>query len=189
MSLAELLRRFVRPLNELSIPYMTTGAVAAIIYGEPRLTLDIDLVLRLRPDDAERVARGFAHPELYVPPVEVIREEAGRSEHGHFNLLHHPSGLRADIYLAGRDPLDEWGLSHRRQEFVGGEPVHVAPAEYVIVRKLEYYREGGSDKHLTDIGAMLRIRADLVDQALLGRFIRERELAPEWGLVAPDSPP
>ena len=36
---------FINPLNHLDIRYVVTGAVAAIIYGEPRLTHDIDLVV------------------------------------------------------------------------------------------------------------------------------------------------
>ncbi len=183
MSLVDLFRRFAHPLNELAIPYMATGAVAAIVYGEPRLTLDLDLVLQMSSRDAPRFAAAFPTAEFYVPPIEVLQEEAGRPAHGHFNLLHLASGFRADIYLATNEPLDQWGLAHRRQETVGGEPVWIAPAEYVIVRKLEYYRQGGSTKHLTDIQAMLRIRPDLIDRSVLDAFIRERGLAPEWQKV------
>ena len=184
MSLVELFRRFAHPLNQLAIPYMATGAVAAIVYGEPRLTLDLDLVLTLTPGDAAGFAAAFPGEEFYVPPLEAILREAERPEHGHFNLLHHDSGLRADIYLASNDPLNTWGLAHRRQETVGGEPVWVAPAEYVIVRKLEYFRQGGSTKHLTDIRAMLRIRPDLVDLTTVARFVQERHLDPEWEMAS-----
>lgn len=184
MSLVELFRRFVRPLNDLDIPYMATGAVAAVIYGEPRLTLDVDLVLRLDPDLAGPLAEAFPPAEFYVPPVETIREEALRPAHGHFNLLHHATGLRADIYLAGDDMLDAWGLERRRAETVAREKVWIAPAEYVIVRKLEYFREGGSTKHLSDIGAILRIHPDLVDQRELASWIDRRGLRAEWDRVA-----
>lgn len=184
MSLVELFRRFTHPLNELAIPYMATGAVAAIVYGEPRLTLDLDLVLELAPGKAAGFAAAFPAEEFYVPPLETIQREAERPEHGHFNLLHHGSGLRADIYLASNDPLDTWGLAHRRQESMGGEPVWVAPAEYVIVRKLEYFRQGRSTKHVTDIRAMLRIRPDLVDLPTLADFVRRRRLEPEWEQVS-----
>jgi hypothetical protein len=185
MSLVELFRRFAQPLNQLAIPYMATGAIAAIVYGEPRLTLDLDLVLKLSADNAEQFAAAFPSTEFHVPPVEVLREEVARPEHGHFNLLHYGSGLRADIYLAADDPLDRWGLAHRRRETVGGEPVWVAPAEYVIIRKLEYYRRSGSTKHLEDIRAILRIRPDLVDLPILGDFLRERGLEPEWEKASP----
>ncbi|NOT08217.1 MAG: hypothetical protein HOP28_08425 [Gemmatimonadales bacterium] len=180
MSLAELFRRFARPLNQLDIPYMATGAVAAVVYGEPRLTLDVDLVVRISPAEAGRFADAFPAEEFYVPPIEAIEREASRPEHGHFNLLHLTSGLRGDIYLVGSDPLDAWGLKHRRREEVLGEPVWMAPAEYVIVRKLEYYKEGRSTKHLTDIRAMLRIRPDLIEMAVLEAFVAERGLGNEW---------
>jgi hypothetical protein len=184
MSLVELFRRFAHPLNQLAIPYMATGAVAAIVYGEPRLTLDLDLVLALRPEEAAGFAAAFPADEFYAPPLEVIQREAERSEHGHFNLLHLGSGLRADIYLASADPLDAWGLVHRREETIGGELVWVAPAEYVIIRKLEYFRQGGSTKHLSDIRAMLRVRPDLIDLSTLTDFVRQRRLDPEWKQVS-----
>jgi len=180
MSLVNLFRRFAGPLDQLQIPYMATGAVAAIVFGEPRLTLDLDLVLRLAGQDVPRFAGAFPPAEFYVPPIETLEAEVQRPRLGHFNLLHHESGLRADIYLAGNDPLDEWGLAHRRRETVAGEPVWIAPAEYVIVRKLEYYRDGGSEKHLTDIRAILRIRPDLVALELLEGFIGERGLQAQW---------
>lgn len=51
----DLFKIFVDPLDELAIPYIVTGAVASIIYGEPRLTHDIDLVLELfRPGKSIR---------------------------------------------------------------------------------------------------------------------------------------
>lgn len=40
----DLFNIFIEPLDELDIPYIVTGAVASIIYGEPRLTHDVDLV-------------------------------------------------------------------------------------------------------------------------------------------------
>ena len=186
MSLVNLFRRFAGPLDQLQIPYMATGAVAAIVYGEPRLTLDLDLVLQLSPADAPRFHSAFPAPEFYAPPLETIVAEASRPRHGHFNLLHHESGLRADIYLADDDPLDQWGLANRRRETIGGEPVWIAPAEYVIIRKLEYHRDGGSGKHLSDIQGMLRVRPDLIDAGRLETLVHTRGLAAEWAQVARD---
>jgi hypothetical protein len=49
-----------------------------------------------------------------------------------------------------------------------GESITIAPPEYVILRKLEYFREGGSDKHLRDIRAMLAVSGDQLDRPALG---------------------
>ena len=168
MPVPELFRVFLQPLNDLGLSYMVTGAVAAIIYGEPRLTHDLDIVLRLRRSDAARVAAAFPPEQFYAPPVEVIEAEASRPFHGHFNLVHLQSAMKADVYLAGSDPLHHWALPRRRRETVGDEVIWVAPIEYVIVRKLQYFRDSNSDRHLRDIQQMLRVSGSRVDRSALG---------------------
>ncbi len=61
--------------------------------------------------------------------------------------------------------------------------ITLAPPEYVIVRKLEYYREGGSEKHLRDIRAMLAISGDLLDRPALLDWIARLGLETEWRRV------
>jgi len=163
---------------------MVTGSVAAIVYGEPRLTHDVDLVAVLGPDRIALVPEAFPPPEFYCPPVEEIALEAARERRGHFNLIHHPTGFKADVYVAGRDPLNAWGLSRARTLDLDGEPMVVAPAEYVIVRKLEYFREGGSEKHLRDIRSMLEHSPEQIDRGELQTWIRSRGLAEAWRAVS-----
>ena len=68
----------------------------------------------------------------------------------------------------------------RRRIPFGDAPLSVAPPEYVIVRKLEYFREGGSDKHLTDIRAILAISGDQIDREALRSWIVRKGLSNEW---------
>ena len=67
-----LFRIFISRLNSLDIRYVITGAVASIIYGEPRLTHDLDLVIELDPDDVQRFADAFPIDDFYCPPPEII---------------------------------------------------------------------------------------------------------------------
>jgi len=83
---------------------MVTGAVAAIVYGEPRLTNDIDFVIKLSDDDVLRLHNAFPQSEFYVPPVETMQAESNRPLLGHFNLIHTASALKADVYPVGSDP-------------------------------------------------------------------------------------
>jgi len=176
----DLFRIFVSRLNQLSIPYMITGAVASIIYGEPRLTNDIDLVIDMSADDVEAFAEAFPIEDFYCPPPEVIRLEIRRSQRGHFNLIHHETAFKADIYAAGRDELHQWGLKNRKRVDVEGEKFWLAPIEYVILRKLEYYREGKSEKHLRDISSILAFSSDDIDFKMLEAQISKRALEKEW---------
>ena len=180
MSEPSLIALFVRPLNALGIPYLVTGGVATIVYGEPRFTRDVDLVVTTNPDDAVRIAAAWSADAFYVPPVEVLQEECARSQHGHFNIVHHDSGLRADCYVAGSDTLHAWAFERAFPVQVGDDVVRVAPIEYVIVRKLSYFKHGQSDRHLTDIANMVRIRGDLIDRGALEEWLHRLGLDVEW---------
>ncbi len=179
----DLIGLFVAPLNALGLTYMVTGAVAATIYGEPRLTNDIDLVITLSPRDSTRFAGAFDPDAFYVRAVEVIADEARRPAHGHFNVIHVATALKADIYPAGVDPLHDWAFARRTSISVGDERVWVAPPEYVIIRKLEYWRDGGSDKHPRDLRAMVRELGDTLDQHALVAQLKPRGLVDAWRTV------
>ncbi len=180
MSPPDLHRLLLHPLHCTGIEYMVTGAVAAIAYGEPRMTNDVDVVVRLGAGDGKSLFAAFAGSEYYVPPLEVIEEERQRPRHGHFNIIHHDSALRADIYLVGDDPLHAWALARRHTERIGGDDIWFAPIEYVIVRKLEYFEQSGSDRHIRDIRGMLRVSGEYIEDAELQRLITERGLAASW---------
>ncbi len=164
---------------------MVTGGLAAILYGEPRLTNDVDVVADLVHGSAESIVSAFPQSAYYVPPLEVMQEEAARSAHGHFNLLHLESAMRADVYVMGGDPLAAWAMERRRQVPIGGDSIWLAPIEYVILMKLEYHRQSGSDRHMRDIDAMLRLSGHLVDRGALSDWITRLGLDQEWERTQP----
>jgi hypothetical protein len=180
---ANLFLMFTQRLNALGVPYMVSGSVAVIIYGEPRLTHDVDLITVLDREHIARLPEAFPAAEFYCPPTEVIELEAAREQRGHFNIVHHETGFKADVYLHGRDPLHAWGLARARQLEVEGQLFVVAPPEYVIIRKLEFYREGGSEKHLRDIRSMLDTSPDAIHRADLEQQIAARGLQESWRRV------
>jgi hypothetical protein len=169
---------FLEPLERLALPYCITGSVAASVYGEPRLTADIDIVLLLNLKDLPALQSVFPESDYYVPPEETLREEMAREVQGMFNLVHHKSQFKADIYLAGGDPLHAWALARRRRIDFAGSGAWIAPPEYVVVRKLEFLRDGGSDKHLRDIRYILA--ATPVDTAFLTSEVTQRGLDAQW---------
>ena len=181
--LPELLPLFVQPLNRLGIEYMLTGSAASMAYGEPRLTLDVDFVVELPRERIDDLAGAFPSETFYCPPVEVIGVETQRETRGHFNVIHMATGFKADFYPVGCDALHAWGMARRRKVEMGGQTVMLAPPEYVILRKLEYYREGGSEKHLRDIEGMLRVSESLVDKEVVRTWAGRLGLTDEWERV------
>jgi len=176
----DLFLAFIEPLNRAAIPYMVTGSVAAIVYGEPRLTHDVDLVVAFDARAIDSFVAIFPPEKFYCPPQATICAEVARPTGGHFNLIHHGTGFKADIYPVGQDSLHQWAMERRHATESGGHRVWVAPAEYVILRKLEYFQEGGSDKHLSDIRSMLDISGSAIDKTELEARVSELGLTETW---------
>lgn len=171
---------FIAPLNRAGIDYVVTGGLAAIVYGHPRLTLDVDLVIRLGSGSAERFTELWPPDAYYCPPAEVVEQERQRPAHGHFNVIHSETAMRADVYLAGDDPLQAWALADHVTRVVEGEIVRFAPIEYVIVYKLRYAQLGGSDRHLRDVARMLETSRELIRAQLLHSWVERLDLAAWW---------
>ncbi len=180
----DLIELFVRPLDRLQVRYLVSGSVAAMLYGEPRVTHDIDFVVFLRATDIARLPEAFPAPEFYLPPLEAIAAELARETKGQFNIIHADSGLKADLFTANRDEFHGWAFRNFRQYSVSGLTVRLAPPEYVIVRKLEYFREGGSEKHLRDIRAILNVSGEELDRAALNEWVVRRGVLAEWQLAS-----
>ncbi len=171
---------FIRKFELLGAPYMVSGSVASMAYGEVRFTRDIDLVADLNEQHLARIPEVFPSQEFYYPPQEAMELEISRPQRGHFNIIHMPTSFKADVYLRGRDPLNTWGFQRSQRVALEGESFVAAPPELVIIRKLEFYREGHSEKHLRDIRAMLLALPQLKYREELERIIVSRGLEEQW---------
>lgn len=169
---------FVAPLESAGINYMITGSVASSIYGEPRNTLDIDLVVLLEPEQIQQLPRIFPENDFYLPPGDVIAIESRRESRGHFNIIHHETGLKADIYLSRNHPALPWALTHIRRISTPSSEITIAPPEYVILHKLEFYRESHHQRHLRDIAGM--IEQQELDHTFLDSLIGTLNLESQW---------
>lgn len=171
-------------LEKAGIDYCIVGGLASIAYGRPRLTLDADLVVAINPDQVESFIGAFPADDFYLPPAEVLQTELQRESRGHFNIIHQHSALRADCYLPGRSELVRWELAHRQRLSLGLGEAWFAPPESVIIHKLVFYREGGSEKHLEDIRGMLIGTA--VDHKIITKWVDQLGLAESWSATLAD---
>jgi hypothetical protein len=126
----------------------------------------------------------FPYNEYYITQTEVIFNELNREKSGNFNIIHQPTGLRADIYLTGLDSFNRWAIENYRIIKIGENNYRIASPEYVIIRKLEYYRDEGSDKHIRDIRSIIEIQSQEIDRLLLEKFIKERSLEKAWDMIS-----
>ena len=121
----DLIELFVRPLERLQFKYLISGSVAAMLYGEPRVTHDIDFIILLRTQDIVLLTEAYPAPDFYVPPREVITSEVMREGRGQFNVIHSASALKADFHTAKRDELQLWAFRNGRNYLFGETPVRL----------------------------------------------------------------
>ncbi len=171
---------YTEKLLENNIDFFITGSVASIVYGDPRLTHDIDLVISLSQAKVNSFIKAFPIIEFYCPPSNVIKDELVRPTNGHFNLIHHETGFKADIYLIGKDEFQIWAMNNRKEIIFLGKKLFIAPPEYVIIKKIEFYYEGKSQKHLYDIAAMIKNSRSIIDFDFILNRLNKAELLKIW---------
>jgi len=177
----ELLQRMVEALEESGIPYLVTGSVAAMAYGEPRLTNDIDIVAAIEERHVPGLLAAFPAEEFYVSE-EMIREAIRRRLQ--FHIIHPSSGLKVDIIIRKDTPFDISRFSRiRRISPAESYSASFAAPEDIIVMKMRYYLDGGSEKHLRDITGILKVSRGEVDLNYIADWSRRLGLTEVWQMI------
>ena len=183
MKQPDLIDLFIVPLEKTGIQYMVSGSVAATIYGEPRATLDVDIAIMLNSTDKVKFADAYPSVDYYVPPVEILEIEINRTNRGHFNVIHNQTGSKADFYPSRSHPFFDWAFENSREVKFEDRSLMLCPPEYVILWKLEFFREGGAEKHVQDIVGVLRVTGEELDTSMLTGAINKLNLDKQWATV------
>ena len=180
IAVAEGLKATLHCLENSRIDYMVVGSIATAVYGEPRLTRDLDVVVQVKDQAAKIFLEYFPTSEFYVPPEVVLVQEF--SHRGQFNLLHMNSGLKIDVVVQKPTAHGVAEFERRRQvEMLPNVKAWIASPEDLIIAKLRYYREGESEKHLRDIRGILAQTP--VDHSYLSGWTQSLHLTEQWQKV------
>jgi hypothetical protein len=184
----DLLRLTLHVLEKLEIAYALVGSYGSSIFGEPRFTRDIDILIELPESKVSAFCGAYPESDFYFNEA-AVRDAVRRRFQ--FNLLHPASGNKVDFILPRND---SWGRSQlSRSKRVQLQPdleASVAAPEDVIIGKLWYFAEGGGERHLRDIVGVLRISAESVNRDEIERWANELGYLEIWRQVAAtaDSP-
>jgi hypothetical protein len=173
------LLKFVRQLLEsLGIEYMLTGSLASSAQGDPRMTHDIDLMVKLDAPSAERLTAAFLADDYYVSDV-AVKAAVGRR--GMFNVLKTSTGQKIDFYVLPDEEYEQIRFARRVPLSVSGEEVFATTAEDTIVSKLRWAKLcGGSERQMQDALRVFEMQAATLDRAYIDLWIERLELKPLW---------
>jgi hypothetical protein len=160
----QLLERIALGLEECQIPYMIIGGQAVLIYGEPRLTRDIDVTLGVGPDRLPDLL-AFADACAWRPLVEATEEFVQRTLV--LPLADPETGIRIDFIFS--HSAYEWQAMKRvRRVTIGKAPVRFASAEDVVIHKMV----AGRPRDLEDVRNILSKGSEF-DLGYIRHWLRE----------------
>lgn len=136
----EVLETVARRLEATGIRYMVTGSFAANYYAVPRMTRDIDLVVELSADDADRFCASF-EGDFYLDRDAVRAAIASR---GVFNLIHQAHVIKVDCIVRKDSDYRRTEFARQRRGSIEGTSLAIVAPEDLIISKLDWMRESRS---------------------------------------------
>lgn len=177
MSLADFIGRISAILEQVGIDYMVVGSMASTYHGIARTTHDIDIVVMLTPKNLPALLDAFSPERYYVS--DVAAKDAVR-RYSQFNIIDMETGWKADLIVRKPRPFSIEELQRRQRVTLLGHELPIASAEDTIIAKLEWAREGQSERQLRDIVGILAVNGATLDLDYLERWVAELGLRESW---------
>jgi hypothetical protein len=139
-----------------------TGSVASSLFGEPRLTHDIDIIVQITAQEAVALSTWFPSPRYYLDDSEHLHEAVRRESM--FNLVDTVTGDKGVFWVLTGSPFDTSRFQKRRRVTMFSCSIWVSSPEDTILAKLRWADiSGGSEKQFTDALRVFEVQQGNVD--------------------------
>lgn len=171
MEIEQLLVKIAKILDELEIPYIITGGMAVSVWGRPRFTADIDIIVELIEKNIPLLAGKLLEIDKDVYADKEIMLDALASK-GEFNFIHPQSGLKVDFWIV-KDDFDKQKIEKSIFKTIENYKIRFVSPEDLILSKLLWYKDTNSTRQLEDIESVLRISK--VDLKYIKKWAEKQE--------------
>lgn len=165
----ELLVNIARVLNQMNIPYIVTRGIAVLVWGRPRFTADIDIIVGLKPEDVKSLKKAL----VALGKGGYIDEDAmgeAISGQGEFNFIDRETGVKVDFWVAREDERTFLQMERKIARNISGQKIYFISPEDLILSKLEWYKISQSSRHLEDAESVLKISEEKLDMNYLKKW-------------------
>ena len=152
----QLLVRVANILEQFNIPYLVTGGMAVLVWGRPRFTADIDIIIKLKINNIDSLASALMGISEFGYVDKDTMQEA-LSNNGEFNFIDGESGVKVDFWVVNQKTSGTDEFSRGIAKEVLGQKVYFISPEDLILSKLRWNKISPSSRHLEDIESVLKI--------------------------------
>ncbi|MBA4336618.1 hypothetical protein C0416_02480 [bacterium] len=175
----ELLKNIVRIFDQLKLTYSVTGGMAVLIWGRPRFTADIDIVIEIGPSDVKGLVKALMDLNKSGYIDEDTANEIVRRG-GEFNFIDGTTGIKVDFWVSDNGEFDLSRLKRRVAKEILGQKVYFVSPEDLILSKLKWYKESRSNRHLEDADSILKISGEDLDKNYLDKWAKKLDIMDEF---------
>jgi hypothetical protein len=175
--IGDFLRRITAALERSGTPYMLTGSLASSMYGVPRSTNDIDIVIAPSRDQLETFLQLVQRLKLSVAREEAIAAYRNRTM---FGVVDFANGWKVDLILQKSRAFSVAEFERRESHEVDGVHLTIATPEDVLLAKLEWAKMSGSERQLEDVAGILRMQGANLDLHYIESWVESLDLAVQW---------
>jgi predicted nucleotidyltransferase len=143
----DLIKKIAAELARRRIPYMIIGGQAVLLYGEPRLTKDIDVTLGLGVDELPKIKLAVKAIGL---SVEAEDADSFVKETMVLPTSEKTSGIRVD-FIFSFSPFERQAVARAKVVTFDQTPVRFASLEDLVIHKLV----AGRPRDIEDVKAVL----------------------------------
>ena len=167
-----------RALEACGVRYVLGGSLASSVNGEPRATLDIDLMVDLEAPAVGSFLTALG-ADFYIDAEGVGRAIVNRSS---VNIIHLPTATKVDLFIMGTTSIESRQMDRRQRVLLAEPPgasLYVYTPEDIVLQKLRWFRLGGevSDRQWRDVLGVIVVQGERLDRTYL------RTAATEIGVV------
>lgn len=170
MDLEITLKKVVKVLHKLQIPYLITGGVAIVVWGRPRYTADIDIIIELQRQKVKKFISALKN-KGYLDEDMINEALKYQSE---FNFIDNKTGLKVDFWILQDSDFDRSRLKRARVKKIFGLNIHFSSPEDLILKKLLWFKESKSNRQLEDIYSVMVIIKDTLDFNYLKKWAKKQ---------------
>jgi hypothetical protein len=153
-------------LEALAIPYMVVGSFSSNLYGIPRSTKDLDLVVELGGQSVRTLLERLG-PQFRLDPQMSFESVTMTFRHV-VEVVGSP--FKIELFHLSDDPHDQERFRRRQRATFGGRAVFVQTAEDVIVTKLHWALRSSRGKDREDVRDVIAVQGDAIDWAYVNSW-------------------